>query len=546
MSDFRVLLIYPNQRAESLVPPSIAMFSRLLKDRGFKVDLFDSSFYDLDADDYIAQTGSAVSSDQGKSLEIVKAKGDAKGLVQNCLVRPYESQAESMRKHMSAAEGLTRKVEEFQPHLIAVTSTESTVLLAMQLLKAIRHHQIPSILGGVFATFAPEQAIGFPEVDMICVGEGEIALLDLCERMQAGKSYDDVTNLWIKKKSGDIIRNPITKPVDVDQLPRLDIEIFEEGRYYSPMYGKLYRMLPVETHRGCPYTCSYCNSPSQDVFYREQTGDKFFRKRSMEKVREDILHFRDVLKMNYVNFWADTFFAYSAREFDAFCEMYSEFKLPFWCCTRPETITAERMKKLRDVGLHMISFGLEHGNEQFRRDVVKRPYPNSVAIEAFKTVKKSGVHFSVNNIIGFPGETRELANDTIEINRQFEADQMSCSILQPYHGTPLRKVAVDQGYLDPDTICPANSGATVMDMPDFTSDQLKGLRRTFAMYVKFPKSRWKEIQIAEQLTPEGDRVRENLQKEFIATFFDTPETDIRDKGGPIPAAISENAPTATV
>ena len=65
----------------------------------------------------------------------------------------------------------------------------------------------------------------------------------------------------------------------------------------------------------------------------------------------------------------------------------------------------------KDVGLHMISFGLEHGNEQFRRDVVKRPYPNSVAIEAFKTVKKSGVHFSVNNIIGFPGETRELEID---------------------------------------------------------------------------------------------------------------------------------------
>ena len=83
-------------------------------------------------------------------------------------------------------------------------------------------------------------------------------------------------------------------------------------------------------------------------------------------------------------------------------------------------------------------------------------------------------------------------------------------------------------------------------MPDFTSDQLKGLRRTFAMYVKFPKNRWKEIQIAEQLTPEGDKVHENLQQEFVATFFSTPETDIRDKGGPIPATMSESAPTAAV
>ena len=49
----KVLFIYPNQRAESLVPPSLAMFSNLLKAEGHQVDLFDSSNYDLDADEYI-------------------------------------------------------------------------------------------------------------------------------------------------------------------------------------------------------------------------------------------------------------------------------------------------------------------------------------------------------------------------------------------------------------------------------------------------------------------------------------------------------------
>ena len=59
MSDIKVLFIYPNQRAESLVPPAIAIFSRLLKDRGIKVDLFDTSFYDIDADDYISKAPSS-------------------------------------------------------------------------------------------------------------------------------------------------------------------------------------------------------------------------------------------------------------------------------------------------------------------------------------------------------------------------------------------------------------------------------------------------------------------------------------------------------
>jgi len=45
--------LYPNQRAESLVPPAVALFSSLLKQRDFEVDLFDTSLYELDADDYI-------------------------------------------------------------------------------------------------------------------------------------------------------------------------------------------------------------------------------------------------------------------------------------------------------------------------------------------------------------------------------------------------------------------------------------------------------------------------------------------------------------
>jgi radical SAM superfamily enzyme YgiQ (UPF0313 family) len=264
---------------------------------------------------------------------------------------------------------------------------------------------------------------------MVCVGEGENAIVDLCERMRAGKSYDDVTNLWVKKKNGDIVKNRVTMPVDVDAIPMPDLEIFEDVRFYRPMYGKLYKMMPVETHRGCPYTCTFCNSPSQNVLYSQTTGGSFFRKRSMERVREDLLYFRDVLKGEYIYFWADTFSAYSNREFDAFCEMYQDIKLPFWCQTRPETVTHERIKKLRDVGLHLIAFGMEHGNERFRAEVVARKYKNSVAIDVMQIPHEYGVPFSVNNIIGFPDETRELSFDTIEINRAINPDQMSCSIL---------------------------------------------------------------------------------------------------------------------
>jgi anaerobic magnesium-protoporphyrin IX monomethyl ester cyclase len=520
MNEFRVLLMYPNQRTESLVPPVIAVFSTMLKEQGITVELFDTTNYDLDADDYISTT-------------YTKSREDSKGYVQNLLARPYESRTETLRKHESAVHGLTSKVAEFKPDLIAVTVTESTFLLAVQLIDTIKSFNIPNIFGGVFTTFAPERALNFPEVDMICVGEGENCLIDLCEKMRNGEEYNKVTNLWLKNKDGSFIKNSVTKPVDVDKIPRGDFEIFEDGQLYRPMYGKIYRMMPVETHRGCPYTCSFCNSPAQSQFYSRETGKSFFRKRSIKLVHEDLLYFRDVMKMEYIYFWADTFFAWSEKEFDEFCDMYADIRLPFWCQTRIETIKDYRIKRLKDVGLHFMGFGMEHGNEKFRETTVLRKYTNASAIEALKIPTKYEVPYSVNNIIGFPGETRELVFDTIELNRQFEAAQMSCSIFQPYSGTALRDRCEKEGYLHPDTLCPANSENTVMHLPDLSSDDLIGLKRTFAMYVRFPKDRWPEVKIAEQPTPEGDAMWEKLSEEFRRVYFSSPKTEITEQGNPI-------------
>lgn len=530
MSDFKVLFIYPNQRTESLVPPAIAILTRLLRDRGVKVAMFDSTHYDLDADDYIDTTFLRSTNRQ-----------DNKGAVQNLLVRPYESRAESLRKHMDATTGLELVMQEFQPDLLAVTVTESTFLLATHLLRVTRPFGVPNIVGGVFPTFAPERALGFPEVDMVCVGEGENCLVDLCEEMQGGRDYSKVTNLWFKDKDGSMVKNPVSRPVDVDEIPMPDYSLFEDGQFYRPMYGSMYKMIPVETHRGCPYTCAFCNSPSQNRFYAQETNSAFFRKRSLDRVRDDLVFFRDEMGMEYIYFWADTFFAWSPSEFDAFVEMYSDVKLPFWCQTRVETVTEEKISKLQDVGLHFMTFGMEHGNEQFRAEVVKRKYPNDLAIEALAIPKGLGVPFAVNNIIGFPDETRELAMDTVEINRHFQPDQMSCSILQPYCGTELRPRCVSKGYLHPDTICPANSENTVMTLPTFTPEELIGLKRTFAMYVRFPKDRWPEIEQAEKLTPEGDEVWARLSGEYRSTYLQTDDSDITRQGDPMLEQASDPA-----
>jgi radical SAM superfamily enzyme YgiQ (UPF0313 family) len=140
-------------------------------------------------------------------------------------------------------------------------------------------------------------------------------------------------------------------------------------------------------------------------------------------------------------------------------------------------------------------------------------------------VGKLGITFSINNIIGFPDETRELAFDTIELNRKFNSDNTSCSILVPFHGTELHEYSVKKGYLDPNTICAvSNSGESILNMPQWSKEDIIQLRDVFAMYIKFPKSRWPEIKQAET----DLELRTKLREEFIKTFWTDSQAKIED------------------
>ena len=92
--------------------------------------------------------------------------------------------------------------------------------------------------------------------DIVCGNEEKNALIDLCDKIKNKQSTDDVTNCWVKTigpeylKNRNVIRkNSITKPVDINKNPMIDIEHFEENRLYRPMAKLKSKMIPIETIR---------------------------------------------------------------------------------------------------------------------------------------------------------------------------------------------------------------------------------------------------------------------------------------------------------
>ena len=501
-----VLFIYPNTFGMNMLPPAIAMFTSILKSKGHEVDIFDTTYYAIDY---------GIDSDGSK--------------VEKLNVAPYSMESRGIRLKTSDWKvDLDNKIKTFKPDLIAISSTEDMWELAMDVIKEIKDYKIknkiPVVAGGVFPTFAPDICIKNELVDLVCVGEGENSLIDLCERIKNKEDYSNVTNLWVKKNGTVIKKNSITNPVDINKNPIIDISQFEENRLYRPMAGKVYKMIPIETIRGCPFTCTFCNSPDQIKFYKN-LGHNFYRKKRMDLVYKELKYFKDVHKVEYNYFWADTFLGMSKKELDEFCEMYKDINLPFWMQTRPETINDYNMKRLKEVGLHRVSFGIEHGNEKFRAKILDRKWKNKEIIEKLEIPKKYQIQFSTNNITGFPTETKKLAFDTIELNKIVDATNTNIYAFVPFHGTPLRKMCEDLGLIKHETITKCITSESQLNMPQYPPQEIEEIRKCFVLYVKFPKNRWKEIERAEKNDKEGNKIYKNLKLEFMEKYMPEPDAD---------------------
>ena len=493
----RVLLLYPNLYGMNMLPPAVGLFTSLLRRDGHQVGLFDTTIYD----------GLAThDSDKMKS--------------ENLNARPFDDTL--LKQHARKTDALDdfkTVVRDFAPDLIAMSVTEDMYPIGVTLLSALGGNRPQVVAGGVFPTFAPDLALKYSSgtIDYVLKGEGDETLPELCRRLQRGQDLTDLNGLYAMI-DGKLVNNRLPKPVDLLTLPEPDYDLFEESRFYRPMQGKLWRMFPIQTIRGCPYTCTYCNSPSQmDVHDKE--GHKFFRKQRTDRIRRELQHCLERYKADSFYFWADTFLATNDDEFEEFCEMYSEFRLPFWIQTRPETVRLHRFRRLQEVGLLRVAFGVEHGNEEFRQKMLSRRVKNEVITHNLKIVTDLGIPISVNNIMGFPTEKRSLVFDTIELNRTFKSDGINAYSFCPFHGTPLRPLAERFGFVEKGTLARSITAPTMLSMPEFPKEEIEGIRRCFVLYTKMPRERWPDIRKAEALSTEGDRIFRELKDECLARYM---------------------------
>jgi len=465
---------------DNLIPLNISYLTACLREKGIDVRLFDTTFYKT----------TPKTSDEARA-EMLQ-------------VKPADLSKQGIRfKTSDIFEDFKKLVLEYRPDLIGFSVVESTYLLSEMLLNSIRDVKEGSkiIFGGVFAMFAFDKIIKHPLVDMVCYGEGEETIIEVCKNISQKVSLGDIGNL-IVKEDGRIFHNKRRSLVDLNELPYLDFSVFDKERFYKPMSGKVLKMVPVEFGRGCPYRCTYCVSPALAEAYKEY--GKWFRQKDIKKIIKEIDFYTKKYNVEYFYFISESFLSIQREIFDEFIDYYKSVKIPFWFNTRIETISPDKLKKLESINCNRISIGLESGSEYIRKELLGRSYSNDYFVEKFKMLNDYNISVSINNIIGIPEETREQVFETIELNRRIKAEDFCATTFQPYHGTNLRDYCVQKGYLPEDHLAGDAHLTRDVDIPNMTKEEIAGLQRTFALYVMLPKKYYADIKIAERFDNEGD------------------------------------------
>ena len=484
----KVLLYYPNWFNINWIPLGVSLLYTRLKEKGIMVKLFDTTFYSL--------INSGNMSDRSMLLESDLKEGMKQGQYMKSNFEDY------VTFDAITFEDLTTKfievLDEFKPDLIAVSGYFESYELAVKMLKK-SNVKVPVIIGGIDPTVVPDEVISSDCCDIICIGEGELPITELCDKMVKGKDYTDIKNLWVKQ-NGRVIKNELRNLMDLSHVPIPDFSIFDDRYFYQQFLDGVYRTAPYQIVRGCPYSCKYCNIPTirDDVY--DGLG-KYLRRKSFAEVTKELRYIKKKYNIEIIRFVDDTFLAMSTDELRELADLYVQnVNLPFFINTRPETLTREKAAILKQMKCVSVSIGLEHGNKKIRK-MMLRDMDDEIMIDAFKYLKEVDIRTSSQTMIGLPFENRKTIFETIELNRKCDADAVSAHIFYPCKGTPLRDICIDEGFIQGDEKVVSTQTTSILKFPDITAEKIEALKKTFSLYVSLPKILYPLLRVCEWNNP---------------------------------------------
>jgi len=323
------------------------------------------------------------------------------------------------------------------------------------------------IVGGIHATVSPESCLEIPHIDAVVAGEGENFITWLIENWPCSLEKCTLPNIYPKGRPFTPLQR--CDYVGLNTLPYPDRSSFNKE--------SLRRAPEFILSRGCPFSCSYCANEYLNGIY----GCRIRRKSPEYAIAElhDAFRIIDIPENRIITFHDDVFLL-DIEWLSLFSQLYKkDFKNPFRCNTTASAVTDENVKILKEMNCAEVWIGIESGDEQYRKKILKKNISDEQIAKAFNTVHKYDLKAVSFNIMGCPGETVKDIKKTMELNRRCRVFHTSCSLFVPFPGTSLYEQEKAKNNIRELSIEEADLGAGISGLKNKPVSD-----REYVMYLK--------------------------------------------------------------
>ncbi|MFH1094419.1 MAG: radical SAM protein [Candidatus Omnitrophota bacterium] len=322
--------------------------------------------------------------------------------------------------------------------------TGNQIIHACRMMDLIKecYSQVPIVVGGWHATVLPEQTLQYANIDIVAPGEGEKTFTEIVEILKNNGELSQVRGI-LYKRDGEIIHTGIKESFDLNLYHNIDYRLIEDYLEYYPLAATF-------TSRGCPKRCTYCAIPLMYPRWRSFTVEHVF-----ERIKAVLR------KGKRFVFFLDENFLTDRQRVVKLIDLINESSLEFsWyaLCRVDDLleVSDEFMLKLKQSGLKRLYLGAESGSDRILNMVDKH-----ITVEMIRQsnlrLKKINIFPEFTFMTGFPGETEEEAQATIDFTRELKRDNPDATIWKindyaPYPGTELYNQMLKSGFSSPDKL----------------------------------------------------------------------------------------------
>jgi anaerobic magnesium-protoporphyrin IX monomethyl ester cyclase len=341
----------------------------------------------------------------------------------------YEAKLYDAMSRFDDEDDIVAKVKEEQPDLVGIPSITATVPSVLRVARLIKTASPTTrvIVGGVHPTFMPEEMLRESRgaIDFVVCGEGEQTVEELLRTLKADDDPRAVAGLAFLDADGSFVKTlPRTFLHDLEAYPAaFDLPDWSIYRYFVIPDS---RLGAVSTSRGCDHTCTFC---SQQKFW-----NRSWRSRKPSAVVSEIESLYREYGANVILI-SDEYPTSDAARWEEILDRIIALELPLYLLmeTRAEDIVRDRaiLPKYRKAGVVHIYVGLE-ATDQETLDLINKELTTDVSREALQLIRDHGMLSETSFVLGFPHETEETIQRTLELAKHFDPDMAHFLCITPW------------------------------------------------------------------------------------------------------------------